>query len=49
MLSMQDKTLYILRDPVGLDKEDKIVAMPRNGMEITFDATQFETTELLTL
>lgn len=49
MLSMQDKTLYILRDPVGLDKEDKIVAMPRNGMEITFDASQFETTELLTL
>lgn len=49
MLSMQDKTLYILRDPVGLDKEDKIIAMPRNGMEITFDASQFETTELLTL
>lgn len=49
MLSMQDKTLYILRDPVGLDKEDRIVTMPRNGMEVSFDASKFETTELLTL
>ena len=49
MLSLQDKTLYILRDPVGLDKEDKIMAMPRNGMEISFDASEFETTELMTL
>lgn len=48
MLSMYDKTLYILRDPVGLDKEDKITAMPRNGMEVSFDASKFEATELLT-
>lgn len=49
MLSMYDKILYILRDPVGLDKEDKITAMPRNGMEVSFDASLFEKTELLTL
>lgn len=47
MLSLNDKTLYILRDPVGLDKEDKIKAMPRNGMEISFDASKFEMTKLL--
>lgn len=48
MLSMDDKTLYILRDPVGLDRQDKITAMPRNGMEVSFDADLFESTPLLT-
>lgn len=47
MLSLNDKTLYILRDPVGLDKEDKITAMPRNGMEVSFDASKFDKTEIL--
>ncbi len=47
-LSAKDKVLYILKNPVGLYKTDKIEASPRNGMEITFDATKFKTTELLT-
>lgn len=48
MLSTADKILYILRNPVALYKTDQIYAVPRNGMEISFDASNFETTELLT-
>ena len=47
MLSKKDWVLYILRDPVGLYKKDKISASPRDGMEITFDENQFEKNEIL--
>lgn len=47
MLSEQNKTLYILRDPVKLYKTDLIEAEPRDGMEITFKNNLFEPTELL--
>lgn len=48
MLSEQNKTLFILRDPVKLYKTDMIDAQPRDGMEITFNADTFEPTKLLT-
>lgn len=48
MLSAKDKTLYVLRNPVSLYKSDKISALPRNGMEVSFDSTQFLPEELLT-
>ena len=47
MLSTVDKTLYILRNPVGLYKQDVINAIPRNGMEITFDSSKFTPEKLL--
>lgn len=47
MLSAQDKTLYILRNPVALYKQDKINAFPRNGMEISFDSNKFIPEKLL--
>lgn len=47
MLSEQDKTLFVLRNPVKLYKTDIIEAEPRDGMEITFDANSFKPTELL--
>ena len=47
MLSEQDKTLFILRDPVALYKNDKIEAELRDGMEIVFESSSFEPTELL--
>lgn len=47
MLSANDKTLYVLRNPVALYKRDQIEAVPRNGMEITFDASKFKTEPLL--
>ncbi len=48
MLSEQDKTLYVLRNPVSLYKTDQIEAEPRNGMEISFSTELFKPTELLT-
>ena len=48
MISEQDKTLYVLRDPVRLYKTDQIEAEPRDGMEISFNTISFEPTELLT-
>lgn len=48
MLSEHDKILYVLRNPVSLYKTDKIEAVPRNGMEISFSTELFEPTELLT-
>lgn len=48
MLSEEDRTLYIFRNPVDLYKEDKIEAEPRNGMEISFSTDIFDKTELLT-
>lgn len=47
MLSADDKTLYILRNPVALYKQDVIKALPRNGMEISFDSSKFQPEELL--
>lgn len=48
MLSDENKTLIILRDPVKLYKTDIIEAEPRDGMEISFATDTFEETELLT-
>ena len=48
MLSEQDRTLFVLRDPVALYKSDKIEAESRNGMEISFSSEIFKPTELLT-
>lgn len=47
MLSAADKTLYILRNPVALYKSDVIDALPRNGMEISFDSSKFQPEKLL--
>lgn len=47
MLSSNDKTLYILRNPVALYKADEINALPRNGMEVSFDSSKFEPEKLL--
>ncbi len=47
MLSENDKTLFILRNPVGLYKSDKIYAEPRDGMEISFSEDDFNPTKLL--
>ena len=47
MISDTDKTLYILRNPVDLYKKDKIYAIPRNGMEVTFDSDKFTSEKLL--
>ena len=47
MLSASDKTLYILRNPVALYKSDQIEALPRNGMEISFDSSKFNPEKLL--
>jgi hypothetical protein CLOST_0309 len=47
MLSANEKTLFVLRNPVGLYKNDKIEAEPRDGMEVTFSAENFEPTKLL--
>lgn len=48
MLSEQDRTLFVLRNPVALYKSDKIEAESRNGMEISFSSEIFKPTELLT-
>ena len=47
MLSENDKTLFVLRNPVALYKSDKIEAEPRNGMEISFTDDSFKPTKLL--
>jgi hypothetical protein len=47
MLSAEDKTLYILRDHVSLYKRDEINALPRDGMEISFDSNKFNPEKLL--
>jgi hypothetical protein len=48
MLSEKNKTLFILRNPVQLYKDDLINAELRDGMEITFSAENFEPQEILT-
>ena len=47
MLSENDKTLFVLRNPVQLYKSDFIKATPRNGMEVSFLPEKFPPTELL--
>ena len=47
MLSEKNMTLLILRDPVRLYKNDLIEALPRDGMEISFDSNTIEPTEIL--
>lgn len=47
MLSENDKTLFVLRNPVALYKSDQIDAEPRDGMEISFTENNFKPTELL--
>lgn len=47
MLSAVDKTLYILRNPVALYKSDAIKALMRNGVEISFDPSDFHPEEIL--
>ena len=48
MLSEDSKILLVLRNPIKLYKTDQIEALPRDGMDITFDAGLFEPTKLLT-
>jgi hypothetical protein len=48
MLSEQNKTLFILRDPVRLYKTDKIDAEPRDGMEVSFSTDTFQPEKILT-
>lgn len=38
MISKESIKLYILQNPVRLYKEDGIKALPRNGMDVTFDS-----------
>lgn len=47
MLSEKQRVLLILRDPVNLYKSDQIEALPRDGMEISFDSGTFKPTEIL--
>lgn len=47
MLSANEMTLYILKNPVKLYKTDKIEATPRDGMNIHFNENNFSTTEVL--
>lgn len=47
MLSEKEKTLFILRNPVRLYKNDLIDAEPHDGMEISFSEDNFKPTELL--
>lgn len=47
MLSKEDKSLYILRNPVALYKTDKLEATPRNGMEISFNTSNFKSEPIL--
>lgn len=47
MLSENDKTLFVLRNPVALYKSDQIDAEPHDGMEISFTENNFKPSELL--
>ncbi len=49
MLSKNERKLFLLQDPVGLYKKDKINMIPSDGAEITFDPKKVgEFEELLT-
>lgn len=47
MISKEEKTIYILQNPVGLYKQDIINMQPRNGVEITFIKNTCEKTKLM--
>lgn len=47
MLNSEEKTLYIIQNPVGLYKEDKINMSPRDGAEVSFDEKMFNPEKLL--
>lgn len=49
MLSKKERKLFLLQDPVGLYKQDKIDMIPSDGADITFDPDKVgEFKELLT-
>lgn len=49
LLSKTEKKLFLIQDPVGLYKADKIEMVPSDGAEITFDPSKVgEYVELLT-
>lgn len=49
LLSKNERKLFLLQDPVGLYKKDKIEMVPGNGADITFDPSKVgEFEELLT-
>ena len=49
LLSKNERKLFLLQDPVGLYKKDKIEMIPSDGADITFDPTKVgELEELLT-
>ena len=37
LLSKKERKLFLLQDPVGLYKNDKINMVPNDGADITFD------------
>lgn len=47
MLNSEEKSLYIIQNPVGLYKEDKINMSPRDGAEISFDDKMFNPEKLM--
>ena len=47
LLSKNERKLFLLQDPVGLYKADKIDMIPSDGADITFDPTQVGTFEEL--
>ena len=47
MISRNAKQLFVLRNPVGLYKNDKIQARPTDGMEVSFDSADFKPTKVL--
>lgn len=46
-LSEESCSLWIIQDPVGLYKQDRVKMVPRNGADIFFDETCYKTVELL--
>lgn len=47
MVSRKEMIVYILQDPVGMYKRDKINMSPRNGAEISFDVSDCVKARLL--
>ncbi len=47
MISRKEMVVYILQNPVGMYKKDKISMTPRNGAEISFNVSECEKTKLL--
>ena len=46
-LSSESCSLWIIQDPVGLYKQDRIKMVPRNGADIFFDESCYKQVELL--